>query len=366
MSEVRSWPKPFRGMLRRCREAKRQWLQALLSLVGIGALVLYITHYSSELHRLREFSAGRIGLLCLVVLVGHVSYILRFRLSAALFGVTLTPSEAFSVVEFGSLINIVPFSAMGFRALYLKKVHSLPYAGFGMGALVILLTGFAASGALGLPAVWRWMSVSGVGVPWPLVILFAAYFAGPLVVWWISRRVGPLRPPDAAPPSGRRWLDLLGPVRDSLHAGCLIIRSRPRIVMQLVGLNVVTSIVVGVRFWLVGMWLGYPVDPAGGIILQGVAQLTSIVAIIPSGTVGLREAITGLGAAGLGGAALQGVMISTIDRVVETSIVVVLGGLSLWLLRGVFASAPTPGGPVTKDGSEPAHPGEDVSRRALH
>ena len=315
-----------------CRKVGKRWFSIFFGLLGIGGLIFYITRYSSELYRLRVLSVPGIAILSLVIVLGHLFSAIKFRLSAAIFGINLPYAEALMLVESGSLINIVPFSAMGFRGLYLKKVHGLKFVDFGMGTLTLLVTGFTSAGVLGLLGVLR-LCLEGGGVSYLLPGLFLAFMLAPLVVlgiaWWLKRNgygnPGPLRE--------NQELNWWGKIYRSILDGADVIMTQPRAVAQFFLLNLLTGLVLATRFWLVSEFLGYSFNFWSCLVLQSAGQLSAIVTVLPAGTIGLREAFVGFGANGLNSRAVTGVMISTVDRLVAMGWIVLLGTISVFVLR---------------------------------
>ena len=329
----------FRPITSWYRRVGKHWFSAFFSLLGAGGLVFYITRYSSELHRLRELSASGIVILSLVVVFGHLVYAMKFRLSANIFGINLPYGEAVMLVESGSLINVVPFSAMGFRALYLKKVHDLKFVDFGMATLTLLVTGFTSAGVLGLVGLLNLFLEGEARASYLLLALFLAYTLGPLVVlgiaWWF-RRSGRGNPRPL--PEGQE-LNWWGRIYRSIIAGSDVILTQPQAVAQVFLLDLLTSLVLATRYWLVSESLGYSFNFWSCLVLQSTGQLSAIVTVLPTGTIGLREAFVGLGATGLNDQAVTGVMISTVDRIVATTWIALLGTISLFVLRNKIAQA---------------------------
>lgn len=319
------------------RKAIRHWFSILFSLLGAGGLVYYIGKYSSELVRLREFSAMSLGLLLLLVVLGHVFSAMKFRLSASAFGVDLPFCDAFMMVESGSLVNIVPFSAMGFRALYLKKVHGLKYAHFSLGIFATLLTGFTSAGLLGITGVFNLAFEDNLDTLHLLAGLFIAYIFTPLLLLvaalWSRGRV---RGSVEIPQRKNHWWSK---VYDSLLESLDILFTQRYVLFNFLLLNLITNFVLATRIWLVSRLLGYPFNFWSGLVLQSVGQLSSIVTVLPAGTIGLREALIGLGARGLGNQTVSGVIVSTVDRLVATFCIVFLGGVSMLILRNKIAQA---------------------------
>jgi uncharacterized membrane protein YbhN (UPF0104 family) len=103
--------------------------------------------------------------------------------------------------------------------------------------------------------------------------------------------------------------------------------------MVWLGLDVLANLVLGTRFFVVGQSLGYGLDFGSAMVMQGITRVAALFTVVPSGTIGIREALTGLASSGLGKAAVAGVMIATIDRIIVTTWIVVLGSGSLFALR---------------------------------
>jgi hypothetical protein len=267
------------------------------------------------------------------VLFGHSIVSVRFQLTALLFGIRLSFWEAVLLTEAGGLLNMVPLGlGTALRATYLKRVRKLKYVDFGLGLVGSLLTEFVAAGSLGILFSLPLLRLSAA-----VRALFLAYILAPVglvaLVWSLRRRsrfqVSVNREPST-------WLRRQF---RSLVFGVDTVLKQPHMALYLLLLNLATDLVLGTRYWLVGVWLGYPVSFASGMVLQSVARATALFAMMPSGTIGLREALTGLGAVGLGQPGVSGVVISATDRIVATAWIVVMGTVSLFVLRSRIASA---------------------------
>jgi hypothetical protein len=311
----------------------RQYIGIAASVLGMAGLAWYIVTYSSEFHRLRDIPVVGIVLLSVIVLIGHLLIAIKFQLMAFSFHVPLALWEAFLLTEAGGFLNIVPLGlGTGFRAAYLKKVRNLRFVDFGLGLLASMFTEFLAAGSLGIV-----FSLSIPNVTLALQFVFLGYILVPpilLMFVWLLR--GKYRHRLFTEHRGRDWLSRF---LRSLIIGLETILDQPLVVFYWFLLNLLTDFVLGTRYWLVGGWLGYSMDFASGMVLQSVSRATAIIALVPSGTIGLREALTGLGAVGLGQSAVSGVMISTIDRIVATAWIVSLGATSLFALRKKIAKS---------------------------
>ena len=314
----------------------KRWGGIIAGVLGLAGLIWYITRYSSEFYYLRKISAIHVGTLSLVVLLGHIFIALRFRLMAETFAVDLSLWEAFLLTEAGGFLNIAPLGlGTGFRAAYLKTVRRLKFVDFSLGFLVSLLTEFVAAGSLGIL-----FSLTLPRTSTALYALFLAYIIIPIGVLVVGRFVRrSVRFKSFTQHKGERWWSRLF---RSLIRGVEIILDKPQMVFYWFVLNILTDLVLGTRYWLIGAWMGYSTDFASGMVLQSVTRLTAAITVMPSGTIGLREALTGLGATGLGQSAVSGVMISTVDRIIATAWIVLLGSISLFILRSKIAQATLP------------------------
>jgi len=313
----------------------KRWGGVLAGVIGAVGLGWYIMRYSSELYRLREISIWGILLLSTIVLIGHLGVALKLRRMVDAFNVRLSLWEAFLLTEAGGFLNIVPlYLGTGFRAIYLKKIRKLEFADFSMGFLGALLSEFMSAGLLGI------LFYSMISYTFStLYIVFIAYMLVPLAlltIAWIFKRSDRFL---TFTRSKTRTLGWFGRLLRSLASGLDTVLSHPEVVFHWFLLNILTGLVLGTRYWLIGAWLGYSIDFASGMVLQSASRAVAVVTIMPSGTIGLREALTGLGAMGLGVPAAIGVMISTIDRIVATAWIVFLGSISLFILRNRIARA---------------------------
>lgn len=321
------------------RKLRRRWFSVVFSLLGIGGLVYYVSRYSPELERLYTLSAPGLGLLLLLVILGHLFSAMKFQVSASAFGVKLPLQEAFMMVESGSLINTIPFSAMGFRALYLKKVHGLKYVDFGLGILATLVTGFTSAGLLGSIGALRLVFDASSSTLYLLLGLFATYVVVPPLlvgtVYWLKRQEW-LIPQSSQRSQDSPWWRT---ICHSLFDGADAILLEHSFLVRFLGLNLITNLVLATRLWLISELLGYPFSFWSSLVLQSVGQFSAIVTVLPAGTIGLREALIGLGAKGISGQAVSGVMISTVDRLTTTACIVLLGSISTFILHRRIARA---------------------------
>lgn len=305
----------------------KKWGGCIAGLIGTTGLMLYISQYASEFYRLRDFSFFSLGLLSIIVLIGHLIIAIKFQLMAYLFDISLSLWDAFILTETGGLLNIIPLNlGTGFRAAYLKKMKKLKFIDFGLGFLIFMLTEFIAAGILGATFLLTFSNSSII-----LQFVFLSFILVPLLLIGIAWRLKKRGYYQIS--LNYKGKGLFNKLIQSLLFSLNTILTQPLLIFYCFCLNIFTGLLLGIRYWLVAKWLGYSMSFASSMVLQSVGRATAGISVIPSGTIGLREALTGLGAAGLRESPVIGVMISTVDRIVATTWIILFGTIGLFFLR---------------------------------
>ena len=308
-------------------------LDWLIVATGLGVLVWYLSGSSAELQRLDNLSLDALVLVSAMVLLGHVILAAKLLRSVTLFRARLTLPEALLLVEGGSFLNIVPMNlGTALRARYLKKVSRLKYVNYGLSFVGTQSTGFLAAGLMGLiflsriPGRFDELELAFFGY-----VLFAACM---LILGYVARSTGIAR--SYAEGMGIGWWS---GALSSLDRGIDEIVSQWRVVVLWFTFDIFANLVLGIRFAVVGMALGYDVGLAEAMVMQAVTRVAAVFIVVPSGTIGVREGLAGMASSGLGGPAVEGVMIATVDRVIATAWIVVLGSVSVFMMRRRIAHA---------------------------
>lgn len=305
----------------------KRWWGLICGSLGLTGLIWYISNYSSEFYRLSEISLLNIILLSMIILLGHILIGLKILIIAKAFHIRLSLFEGFLLAEAGGFLNLVPLNlGTGLRAVYLKKVHKLKFVNYSLGFIGSLLTNFMSAGILGMIFILMLKHISYL-----LHLVFLLYLflpLGLLTLAWIFKQSK-----HAKEIAKQKSECLFGKLYRSMIQGLDMILKQPQLIIYWFIINLLTGLILGSRFWLISKWLAYPFNFASGMVLQSVDRVTAVITIMPSGTVGLREAFTGLGAKGLGSSVITGVMISTIDRIIATGWIILLGSMSLFILR---------------------------------
>ncbi len=329
---MREITKIFNQNNKQRQSSKRIWLSSGLGVLGISALVWYLTVYSKELYRLRDFSFGDIIVLSLLVLISYILVAVRFKLIVTTFGVHISLLECFALTTGGNLLNFLPLNiAFAFRAFYLKKLHRLKFVEFGLGIGLVFLIGSITAGILGLISFYL-LSFENKDLSFTLLLLFLVFIFAPFVVLGsalIYRRKNLRKKLYIIKDEKQNWFTRF---YSSLIRSIDVIYRKPKIVLALFAINIVSNIVVGVKFWLIASLLGYSINFLSGLVLQSTYYIVSFFTILPA-AIGLKEAVIGAGAKGLGGQFTSGVMISTADRIINMSWIILCGSISLIFLQ---------------------------------
>ncbi|MDH5674836.1 MAG: flippase-like domain-containing protein [Myxococcales bacterium] len=313
------------------RQRLRRILGAALALLLLAALVVYLARFSNEWQRLEKLEPSQLALLSAIVLLGHVALAGKLRRSVTLFGARLELWEAFCLIEFGSFVNLVPLNlGTPLRAAYLKRVASLDYLKFGLGFMGMQLSAIVVAGVVGLCFIVSTASPTNAAA-WPLWVGFGAFVIAPCLAvaagLWLRRSAVEVATQGAVATTRLRAL------LTALRAGTEEMLRRPTALASWLLFDSITNFVMGARFFLVASFLGYDTGFASAMVLQAATRASAVVSLVPAGTIGLREGLSGLAAGALGQAAISGVLIATVDRIVATTWIVLLGTGSSFILK---------------------------------
>ncbi len=260
----------------------------------------------------------------------HTLTALNFKIMVSMFDFHVPLLESFALAMGGNLLNFLPLNtALAFRSLYLKKVYGVKFVEFGLGTVIILLTGSIAAGILGI-AGFCYLSFTAENPSLGLLLLFILFFLGPFGVlglaWIYSNRRGER---DLIHGEGHTWFArLYSSLIDSIN----LVATKPKILFKLFAVSMASGVLFGVKFWLISESLGYPANFFSGLVLQSTYRVLSFITIMPAGAIGLKEAVIGFGTKGLGGDVMSGVMISAVHRVINIAWIVLCGSTSLVFL----------------------------------
>jgi uncharacterized membrane protein YbhN (UPF0104 family) len=309
------------GLSESTRAASAQWLlrtglPGVITLVAVAILAYLL--FQSRTHIRENYSAAPVSVLALA---GMTLLILALRGLANLvlfrrLGLHTSYRNWFGLVAATAFSNYFPLSAGFFaKGFFLKRVHSLPYKTYLAGQISLFLIFTATSGLLGFIAL---VLAPGRGGPWFLAAAFVAMTLTGLVLLLSSRWLATFQrlSSSADQENTAGW-------RRGWH---LVVLCQGAIVLLL-----------SAKLYLC-FRMGPEQVPFIACVIFGAASIaTRLVAVAP-GAIGIRELLIGGLAYLTGFEPRDAVIASTIDRVVELSVVLVLGGGWFWVLGRKTAS----------------------------
>jgi uncharacterized membrane protein YbhN (UPF0104 family) len=277
--------------------------------------------WSQRAHIVRQFSLDPAALGAIAALTA-VMLFLRGLSNRALFGrlgVDASARDWFAVSAVQSFSNYLPLSAGLFaKAYYLKRVHGLPLADFGVAQVSLLFLFTATNGSVGLIATL--LGPTGSATPW-LAAAFAGMAAAGAVALLPVSLTGPLLR------RVERWFPW------NERTARAIREAAPAVLPLQIGVLLVSTLCLQLGFSMVRADVGF----AACAIFSAATVITRVVSLTP-GALGFREFLIG-GLAVVTGFELEDAVIAaTAARVGEMLAVFVLGGAYTYRLSDRVAS----------------------------
>lgn len=304
--------------------SNKKWLPIILSLIGVILISYYLIINKNELYRIRQFSIIQILILFFVnILILIITAVLN-KILLKLLNVNITLFDSFMINTISSVVNIIPLGATGFKAIYLKKVHGLNYINYTLFMLLNLLIVYIVGGLIGLFNIVQidyieqntWFNV--------IILIFALYVIIPtallIFIYYFKEETK----------SFTFWGKIKLPEKiinglNSLKIGITYIRNNPKLFINAILCDLVIQLLIGYKLWLISFYLGYIFN------LKDIYVMYSLIIVInalplPNSIFGLRESISGLGTKILGDSSASGIIITGFDRIISTTISIVIGG----------------------------------------
>jgi uncharacterized membrane protein YbhN (UPF0104 family) len=291
---------------------RRKLLAATFTAAVLVALAVFL--FQNRGHILETYSLqprvfGTIALLVVATLG------LRAAANRLLFGglgVAASLFDWFRLTCVVSFSNYLPLSAgLLAKAFFLKRVHAVPYRRFAVGQMSLLLMVFGTNGAVGLAALALAMPSQLVGV---VGLGFALMLASAGLLF--------------LPPRARSWPGLHRLPWEP-HALLGARRSWPGVALCQTGILLLGAATLYLCFGLGTSHVSF----ATCLLFTAAAVLTRLATFTP-GAIGVREFFIGALALLTGFEARDAIIASTLARVAEIAVVVVLGGAFTHSLSG--------------------------------
>jgi uncharacterized membrane protein YbhN (UPF0104 family) len=294
----------------------RKAVPVVVTLAVLAALAAFLIRHRA--HIAESYSLRPGAFLAIAALIA-ATLVLRSLAHQRLFGrlgVSASFRDWFALVTVSALSNYLPFSGgLLAKALYLKRVHDIPYRLFAVGQASLVLVIFATNGTVGLATLLLRLPESAAGVVGAAFALMIASGALVLIPERAGRRLGGQWFPweaTSAPEVRRAW---------------------PGVALLQVAVLLATAASLKLCFAMGSSDVPF----AACLLFAASVVITRLVSITP-GAIGIREFLIG-GVAHLTGFDLRDAVIaSTLSRSVEIAVVFGLGGAFTYSLTGKMAS----------------------------
>jgi uncharacterized membrane protein YbhN (UPF0104 family) len=294
------------------------YLPTLLLFLAVGLLGLYVWENRERYQELLDISLTSLLLLGTLVgvfmaLNGLTNYLLFRSLS-----VPLGLNESVGLAAVTTLGNQLPFAGgLVARGVYLKQRYDFGYTLFLSSTAALYICFVSVNGILGLVALTFLALVGTVALPWYLIVGFATMALSVLAL---------VIPFERLLPQGwvrRRFRQVT--------EGWRLLRGELVALGLLMGVQILTTLLFGVRYWIAFRALSQEVAYAECILFSAATVLTRLVSVVPGG-VGVREGIVAGIASILGFDTSISVVAVGIDRLVATSVIIAVGTVYTYVL----------------------------------
>lgn len=297
-----------------------------LTLIAVGLFGGYLYQNADRYQQLLNLSAdsllAMVGLSILLISINGLLNYFQYRE----LDVPLTINEGIGLASVNTLANQLPFAGgLVAKAVYLRQRYVLAYTRF-LGATLALYVCFvAANGLVGIIILTYLYLVYDI----PLSPLFLLGFSGMILstaILWL--------PINANSISGK-W----GQRLSQLLSGWQIFKQNWLLLGKLVALQLVMALIFAVRLDLAFGVLSQDVNLVYCILFSSATILSRLISIAPGGLI-IREGIIAAIAAVLDFDVGITVVAVGIDRLVSTSVIILMGSIYTYLLSKKAVNIP--------------------------
>jgi len=304
----------------------RSLILSVVSLGIVSAFVYYLYLNADRFSELLQVSfAGILALLLLTLATMLINGFINVAMFWGL-GVKISHRDGFVLAAASTFANQLPISGgMIARGVYLKNKHNLSYAKFISASLAIFVCFIAVNGFIGLVILLYRMAFAGNPVS-PFLLLGFGAMAACIIVFWIPLDF--FRVPE-------RFRNRITQAVD----GWMFVGKYPALVLNLVGLQTASMILLAARYYVAFHMLSQNVSMSDVALFSSAAVLTQLVSIAPGG-LGVTESIVAAVASALGFDMGVSVVAVGLDRLVSTIAILIVGGIDTVILGKQLADIP--------------------------
>lgn len=294
--------------------------------LSVGALAIFVTYLWKNLDQyqrlLRLSPSVLLSLLGLALVFTVTNGAINYFFFKAL-GVFLTFSESIGLAAVNTLANQLPFAGgLVAKGVYLKQRHQLAYTHFLSATMALYVCFVAVNGAVALGVIGYWTLFGGPSAPLALVLGFAGMLTSLIALW--------------LPIDAPRFPGKVGDRLMQLAEGWHLLSQNVHLVGVMAAFQVFMTILFAGRFWIAFRALSQEVTYTQCLLFSSATVLTRLVSIAPGG-LGVREGIVaGIGTL-LGFEPGVSAVAVGLDRLIATSMIIVLGTIYTYSLSAKAA-----------------------------
>jgi uncharacterized membrane protein YbhN (UPF0104 family) len=284
-------------------------------------LVVFAVYLFRNFERFQRLLSLSLGVLLSLVVLNLIFAVVQGGINYFFYralDVYLDINESIGLAAVNTLANQLPFAGgLMAKGVYLKQRHQLGYTHFLSATMALYVCFVAVNGATALAVLGYWALVGGPRAPLVLVLGFSGMLAS-LVSLWLP--VGALALPGKV---GKRFTQLA--------EGWQVLRQNVHLVGTMAACQVFLTVLFAGRFWIAFRALSQDVTYTQCLLFSSATVLTRLVNIAPGG-LGVREGIVAGMATLLGFEPGVSAVAVGLDRLIATSVIVVLGTIYTYVL----------------------------------
>lgn len=271
------------------------------TIILIGFLIWYILNNLESFAIIRQISLFDCFLILMLMFVNFLTMAVSFKIIMDSCGYKLTFKEWFGLTMITSMSNLfVPAGGIGFRAIYLKKIHGFEYTHFLSTFAALSIIDFILFGVAGLISI-LYIYLQTHLINWFLIIIFATVLLICLISLFFSPKLPRLK---------NKFMFRVVNVLESWYE----LKRQPKLILNIflsTGVNVISSILI---YFLAFHALGLNVSVVQASLPAAMGDYGGYIKILP-GAVGFYEASIIYSAKVLGSTPAQGLIVAGIVRV---------------------------------------------------
>ena len=305
-------------------KVNKKILGNVLTVIILALFAWYFTQNIQDFKILLDINILHVILLFVIGLLMIVANSVFMKVCLSLFGRKIDIHESIRVTLISTAGNFFApaGSGLGFRAVYLKKRHKLPYSDYISITLCNYVIVFMISAMLGLVGLWAAQGGVPTSSAYPLYVFFAGLLTISTVLLFVRFRE-------------RETVDTEGgaiarvkQVLVRMSKGWTVVLSNKKVLVGLIGIVVANAVLSVVQAYIVLESVGITIS-FGGLILYGILGALSLFINITPGNLGVKESVYVVFSGVIGLSTAQILSAAVVERVVTFVMIA-----ALWLRYG--------------------------------